>query len=420
MQKILFLGFPIILIPFFLITGPLIPDAIVTIGSLLFLVFIFYKKKIYLFNNKFLIFFLIFWIFISLNSFFSGNLISIKSSFTYLRFGLFMILLIYLSNYYENFHNKFKNIILFSFLILFFDSIFQYSFGFNILGYEKTSRISSFFGDELIMGSYVIKLFPLFVFLYFFQNQKILITYTLLSLILISLLLIFLSGERSALGLYFLYIFLLSFVLFDNFKSYLIYIISIIFLSSIILINFDHLRYRFVTQFFNDLKIKTEKIVGETENIKESKSINKLYIFTKAHNQMIVTSYKMFLDKPLTGHGSKSYRLKCNDIKYYANDDEKFCSTHPHNYYLQMLAENGLIGFLFISIVFFYFFISFFKNIFSGKRKKLVNLIYLANIINFWPVIPHGNFFNNWISITIFLSLGFYLSLRNRDALKNQ
>lgn len=420
MEKILLLGFPIILIPFFLTTGPFIPDTSITIASMLFFVFALYKKKFNLFTNKFIIFFLIFWIFISLNSILSGNWVSIKSSFTYVRFGLFIILLSYLCNHYENFHSKFKNIILFSLMVLFFDSVFQYSSGFNILGYEKTSRISSLFGDEKIMGSYVIKLFPLFVFLYFYHNQKITINITILSVILISLLLILFSGERSALGLFVLYIFLLSFILLKNFKSFLIYNISIIILLSLILVNFENLKYRFVTQFVNDFKIKTQQIIGGSNGAQDFQSTEKFYIFSKAHNQMIVTSYKMFLDKPFLGHGTKSYRFKCNDVKYFSENNEKFCSTHPHNYYLQMLSENGLIGFLFIISVFFYFLISFLKNVFSGQRKKLVNLIYIVNIINFWPIIPHGNFFNNWISITIYLSLGFYISLRNEEITKNQ
>ena len=59
MEKILLLGFPIILIPFFLTTGPFIPDTSITIASMLFFVFALYKKKFNLFTNKFIIFFLI-------------------------------------------------------------------------------------------------------------------------------------------------------------------------------------------------------------------------------------------------------------------------------------------------------------------------------------------------------------------------
>ena len=116
----------------------------------------------------------------------------------------------------------------------------------------------------------------------------------------------------------------------------------------------------------------------------------------------------MFLDKPITGHGTKMFRYKCS-AKYSENQSKLNCNTHPHNYYFQMLSENGFIGLFFLFIMFFYFFINYFKNLFLGDRYKHLNLFILPNIINLWPIIPHGNFFNNWISVTIFLSIGFYI-----------
>ena len=52
----------------------------------------------------------------------------------------------------------------------------------------------------------------------------------------------------------------------------------------------------------------------------------------------------MFKEKPIFGHGPKMFR-------YYCSKDENFvapnaCTTHPHNFYAQMLAELELIGFI--------------------------------------------------------------------------
>ena len=40
------------------------------------------------------------------------------------------------------------------------------------------------------------------------------------------------------------------------------------------------------------------------------------------------------------------------------------CNTHPHNFYIQLLAETGLIGFIFIFSLFIYLLLHIVKNIF--------------------------------------------------------
>ena len=65
------------------------------------------------------------------------------------------------------------------------------------------------------------------------------------------------------------------------------------------------------------------------------------------------------------------------------------------------------------------------KNLFQKKKdhnkiKKL--LINLSIIINLFPFIPSGNFFNNWLSLIIFYSLGFWLFInqKNKKKLQNE
>ena len=45
---------------------------------------------------------------------------------------------------------------------------------------------------------------------------------------------------------------------------------------------------------------------------------------------------------PILGIGTGNYRIMCPDImQEMAN---RACHTHPHNYYIQMLAETGVVG----------------------------------------------------------------------------
>ena len=94
---------------------------------------------------------------------------------------------------------------------------------------------------------------------------------------------------------------------------------------------------------------------------------NKIYFFSKTHEAHYQTALNIFLDKPILGAGNKSFRLLCSQDKYSYNiikfdegerkGQSQGCATHPHNFYLQVLSENGLIN-LFL-LLFFYFFIYF-------------------------------------------------------------
>ena len=57
-------------------------------------------------------------------------------------------------------------------LILFFDSILQFYSGKNIFGVASPvqGRIGSIFGDELILGSYALKISPMFFISIFYLN----------------------------------------------------------------------------------------------------------------------------------------------------------------------------------------------------------------------------------------------------------
>ena len=72
--------------------------------------------------------------------------------------------------------------LIFCFLILIIDGLVQFFLKKNLLGFEimKTDsgeplpRVSSFFGDEMILGSYLSRLFPIFFGLYFwFTNSNL-------------------------------------------------------------------------------------------------------------------------------------------------------------------------------------------------------------------------------------------------------
>ena len=96
------------LIPFALSTGPFLPDLFLSLVSIIFLITSIYKRLWKYYLNPIFMCFLLFWMFITLVSLNSENIIlSLKPSITYIRFGVFCTAVIYLINNNKNFLNFF-------------------------------------------------------------------------------------------------------------------------------------------------------------------------------------------------------------------------------------------------------------------------------------------------------------------------
>ena len=131
---------------------------------------------------------------------------------------------------------------------------------------------------------------------------------------------------------------------------------------------------------------------------------------TNQYYALYKTSFNLFTKSPLIGIGPNNFRKDCN------NDDVKVsvysCSTHPHNTYFQALAETGILGFLFISGIFIYFVRELLISIFNRKFDYTLLGLFLIKcsfVMNLWPFIPTGNFFNSWLGYIYFLPLPVYL-----------
>ena len=404
-----FFSYLIILLPVFLISGPFISDLAVSILAISSL-FFFRNKKFFL--NFFFIFFIIFWILIIISSLFSEyKLISLKSSSLYFRFILFSLFVWWILEENKKIIIKIYIVLLFCFLILIFDSIFQYFNGSNIFNMKivEESRISSFFGEELKLGGFLMRLFPLLVALsFFFYKKKKHKKYLYISIIFILFLQvsIFLSGERTS---FFLFNFsILLFIIFLNdlkkFKI-LIFFLYLGILSLLVTIE-TPFKKRIV-----DLTLKDTQVL-ETEKQK--------YIFSRQYHEHYLSALKMFQDNILFGIGPKAFREKCKEKKY--NFSNLTCSTHPHNMPIQLLSETGIFSFfLYLTlniIVWFNLFKNLYSKIFYSKfylNNFQISLLVGVGIIIF-PFTPNGNVFNNWLSIVFYYPVGFLLwSLKNSN-----
>ena len=422
-----FFSYLFIFFPIFLISGPLIPDLYVVLSTFLFFL-VLNKFDNRLFKNKILIIFVLLWLIFIISSLFSeappshslaaklyipGNfnisenlnakLFSLKSSLFYFRFIIFSLMIYLFLNRDFNITKKLYFLLISVFLFLFIDSIFQKIFGFNLLGMKQPSeviRIGSIFGDELILGSYIVKFYPLLIGLtFFFHSKKFLRLFLIFSLI--SFIIVLLSAEKKATVIFFIEFFAILIFVKMKLRNKLILFFTPIILINFIFIIFPDIKLRLVTQ-----------LLQNSHNFK--------FIFTQVHNEHYISSMKIYKDNKLIGIGPKMFRNYCHLDKYRVSENS--CSTHPHNYSMQLLAETGTISLLIFLIINFIFLNDFIRSIIKKKYGKYDFLLYniiILNLINFMPLFPSGNFFNNWISMNNFLPLGFYFFLKTKNDLNN-
>jgi O-antigen ligase len=123
----------------------------------------------------------------------------------------------------------------------------------------------------------------------------------------------------------------------------------------------------------------------------------------------MITSLRIFQDNKLFGSGPRSYRKVCGDYKINAFS----CDSHPHGFYIQLAAETGIVG-LFFLIILYLIILKKFYSLCKKEKSRIVNMklcILGFYIVALWPIIPSGNFFNNWLSIMMYIPASFYLYL---------
>ena len=369
-------------IPISFIAGNLV----LNLNILLFIIFaiVFYGKDIFTLNfnilDKIILIFFAYTIFTGIlnNLYFQSENVNkdytiIIKTILYLRFLIFYFVIRILIN--KNLIN-FKPFFIFCFIGTYFvglDLIYQLNFGKDIFGYIATPRrLSGPFGDELIAGSYLqrFSLFALFLFPLFFNNKSKIYLYLLLFLSFILIIVgLIIAGNRMPL---ILFIILIACVLSFN-KSMRKFLLSFLLLSIISLTTLWNLNLKdkphfagFVKQveeiieFTSAVIIKDKEVnyEGNPECINKNEGSAKCKYTVNVNGKLIPiknvyikefnSGYQTWLEHKFFGGGIKSFRYNC--IKLLAVTMN--CNSHPHNYYLEILTELGLIGFFLILIIF--------------------------------------------------------------------
>ena len=390
-----------------------------------------YKNSSFtLFKDNKLIFLLSFSIYVSINHLFQYDNFGEKyfeySSFLHIRYFFLTIITIYCLD--KSFKKNLFLLPILAFLIAYVvlipDSFLQFFTGKNFIGNNLINfRVSSFFGDDLILGSFIIKTFPLILFISILFQKKLkkyffpIVFFTTL----FSSILIFLSGGRTSFYLLIIFLILIYFFIKSLRKILSIsYLFAIIFIFMIAQLNTSgELVNRIFIKPFHQITngiYANEKLNTLEED--DRKLSENLRVFSNDHHNHYKLALHLFIENPIFGVGPKGFRYYCRSIQY--NSKIGMCTTHPHNYLIQIISELGLIGIFFYTTSLFFVILNILKTNkvtskkFDHHKKNLFTLSSIIILINFFPFSPSGNFFNNWLSIVNYYSIGFYIYSFNK------
>ncbi len=386
------------ILPISIIIGSSFSLINVVLFSPCFIIIYFSKNEIIIKDFKPILLLFILYLYLILNSLISIDITSgIYRNFGFIRFILFFLMLNYI--FFINGKNSIiLNIWTAVFLIVLVDVYIERFTGSNIFGFGKlevngvpqpyANRVISFFRTEPIAGAFLCG-FCFIVMGYvlkFLKSKKILKILGFI-IILSCLFGVILTGERSN-GLKVLigFIVFISIIDYVNLRSKIIILLSI-FTIFILIINFsDYIKLRYIGQFYSEIKTKDQR---------------KKFFESSLYIRLYKSGFYVFKNNPWFGVGNKNYRIETCDKKKNSINKEYICLTHPHQVYIEMLSEHGIVGTIIIlSIIFYLMFRIIRKIIVSRNFIQAGCFTYL--LINFIPILPSGSFFSDF-NLTLFM-----------------
>lgn len=388
-----------ILIPPLLVSGPFLPDLLLSIIGILFIIHAIKHgtKNLTKYTNL-IYFFIICYVVLVVSALNSNFFFQSYKIIFYVRYFIYFFSIIYLLETFPNYEKTIFEIMKIIFYLLFIDSFVQFFLKKNILGIDPANilensmlSISSFFGSEKILGSYLNRLFPFFLFLYFATKVKIQSNYLLIMSCILFIVTI-LTNER--ISMIYSIINILMLIFFINFnKKFKIIVILIFSIIPIVLFSLN----------INNIKHKVNTSLQEVYP-------GKLVFYSQTHENYAISSILIFKNNIVFGSGPKTFLPACINEGFSWKKNQ--CNNHPHNIFFQVIAETGLLG-LSVYLYALFFFFKLFLNFLKNKSEKVFLIYSVFLFLN--PIFLSGNLFNNWYNAISWIAIPFIFHNKNAD-----
>ena len=298
------------------------------------------------------------------------------------------------------------------------DIIYQFLIGEDIFGFKPVGRkLGGPFDDELIAGGYIQRFSILALFfipIFFSKRIKKYKIPVQCGLFLIFILGIVLSGNRMPLVIFIFVIFTLL-ILQKEIRKYLIPFCILIPLIFVFFYKFNFEVKNNFTSFQKQVSNMASSIISKDFDNQTSPQYLKEF----------VTFYDTWLMNKYIGGGIKDFRYYCHERPKVDKSSKFICNMHPHNYYLEILTETGILGFVILSLILLrVFFLSFIRKYFLESNLKN-NIIVVPFIFTFFselfPIKSTGSFFTTGNATYIFLIMPILIGIiRKENSIENK
>ena len=415
-----YFSFLLSILPICFVAGNLLINAnilILILSALIFFKSKIFKIKYYLFDKLLILFFFLIFYTGFYNDYFfyldekawKGYFSTVTKSIFFFRYLFLYFVLRYLVEKQIIDLKPFFITCALASIFVSFDIFYQFIFGKDIFGFETPGsgrKLGGPFGDELIAGGYIQRfcIFSFFVLPLFFQNMSKYTKFLIPILFIIFFVAIILSGNRMPM---LLFIFSVVLILIFN-KQTRKFLIPFVLIFAFL--------FGLIFNFNKDVRLNFKSFYGQ---------ISKMIVIVKNNDfknerspeylKQFETFYETWLMNKFIGGGIKNFRYYCHERPIIVKDSRLICNMHPHNYYLEILTETGLLGFLILVSSFLLFlYHSFVKKYFLKPinyfDNKIIPFIFLF-LVEIFPLKSTGSFFTTGNSTYLFLIMGILVGL---------
>ena len=278
------------------------------------------------------------------------------------------------------------------------DALIQFIIKIDIHGNDIDGgvRLTGPFNKPILGSAIVNFLFPVvFYALHAEMNLKKRILYmTLIALCIAS---VILSGERSALMLAAFGLFLTGiFSLFFN-KMRTIILFSAAAVITVIAFTIATMFTKYSSDYVKDRQL--DSIIETIQNFSDS-----------PYGQIWHDAFLLISEHPLLGVGARNTRTYWCDMGNQVHFTQN-CPLHPHNQYLEIFSEFGLIGFSMYVLMLFFIVREFVRTFPLWRQNPIMIGIAITIIIRFWPLMTQTSYLRSMSAFPMWFIIGWGLAM---------